>query len=67
MTEVNVSGGHAATRLRHLLAENEIVLAPGVYDGFSARVALEVGFDCLYMVRQPSLYSSCEKVIQNTN
>lgn len=25
-------------------------LAPGVYDGFSARIAHEVGFDCIYMV-----------------
>lgn len=31
------------------------VFAPGVYDGFSARVADRVGFDCLYMVRQPRL------------
>ncbi|KAJ6012805.1 hypothetical protein N7522_003160 [Penicillium canescens] len=49
MTEVNVNSGHAATRLRRLLAESPIVLAPGVYDGFSARVALELGFNCLYM------------------
>ena len=27
-----------------------IVVCPGVYDGFSARIALDVGFDCLYMV-----------------
>ncbi|KAL3449210.1 Pyruvate/Phosphoenolpyruvate kinase-like domain-containing protein [Aspergillus insuetus] len=39
----------AATRLRQLLAEKDMVVAPGVYDGFSARIALEVGFDCLYM------------------
>ncbi|KAL4939954.1 hypothetical protein BDV06DRAFT_230745 [Aspergillus oleicola] len=39
-----------ATRLRQLLAEKDIVVAPGVYDGFSARITLEVGFDCLYMV-----------------
>lgn len=45
-------GMHAATRLRQLLARGDIVIAPGVYDGFSARIALEVGFDCLYMVRQ---------------
>jgi 2-methylisocitrate lyase-like PEP mutase family enzyme len=41
----------AARRLRQLLAdESKIVVAPGVYDGFSARIALEVGFDCIYMV-----------------
>ena len=38
-------------RLRQLLADKDkIVVAPGVYDGFSARVAHEVGFDCIYMV-----------------
>jgi len=43
----------AAKRLRNLIFNNDgkILVAPGVYDGFSARVALEVGFDCLYMVR----------------
>ncbi|KAJ5601487.1 hypothetical protein N7510_011021 [Penicillium lagena] len=53
MTGANGSNGqkavHAATRLRQLLSGKEIVIAPGVYDGFSARIALEVGFDCLYM------------------
>ncbi|KAL5366221.1 Pyruvate/Phosphoenolpyruvate kinase-like domain-containing protein [Aspergillus floccosus] len=39
----------AATRLRQLLAEKDIVVAPGVYDGFSARIAHEVGFECIYM------------------
>ncbi|KIW32182.1 uncharacterized protein PV07_03743 [Cladophialophora immunda] len=37
-------------RLRQLLeTSKDIIVAPGVYDGFSARVALDVGFDCLYM------------------
>lgn len=41
----------AATRLRKMLTEgNELLVLPGVYDGFSARIALEVGFDGLYMV-----------------
>lgn len=56
MTEVNSLKGsvviHAATRLRQLISGKEIIIAPGVYDGFSARIAQEVGFDCLYMVRQ---------------
>lgn len=43
----------AATRLRQLISGKEIVIAPGVYDGFSARIAQEVGFDCLYMVQHP--------------
>ena len=39
-------------RLRDLIFNNsgKILVAPGVYDGFSARIALEVGFDALYMV-----------------
>ncbi|KAL0944339.1 carboxyphosphonoenolpyruvate [Colletotrichum truncatum] len=40
----------AATRLRRRLEEtDDLILLPGVYDGFSARIALEVGFDGLYM------------------
>jgi methylisocitrate lyase len=27
-----------------------IILGPGVYDGFSARIALGVGFETIYMV-----------------
>lgn len=45
-----LQGGMA---LRRLLAGDDIVVAPGVYDGFSARIAHEVGFDCIYMVRHP--------------
>ncbi|KIW69082.1 hypothetical protein PV04_04980 [Phialophora macrospora] len=36
-------------RLRHLLQRDGILVAPGVYDGYSARIAHEVGFDCIYM------------------
>ncbi|QDS71241.1 hypothetical protein FKW77_000109 [Venturia effusa] len=39
----------AAARLRDLLARKEILVCPGVYDGFTARIALKEGFDCLYM------------------
>ncbi|KAK1508045.1 uncharacterized protein CCOS01_16046 [Colletotrichum costaricense] len=40
----------AATKLRQRLSEtDDLILLPGVYDGFSARIALEVGFDSLYM------------------
>ncbi|TVY27123.1 Carboxyvinyl-carboxyphosphonate phosphorylmutase [Lachnellula hyalina] len=40
----------AVARLRELLAqEDKIVVCPGVYDGFTARIALSAGFDCLYM------------------
>ncbi len=42
----------AATKLRRRIeSPGEILLCPGVYDGFSARIALGVGFDALYMVR----------------
>lgn len=60
-TNGNANGnGHAATptpaatRLRKMLTESdELIVMPGVYDGFSARIALEVGFDGLYMVSIP--------------
>ena len=41
----------ASTKLRRLLDKpNHLIVCPGVYDGFSARIALEIGFDALYMV-----------------
>lgn len=41
----------AATTLRRTLEDpNSFIVAPGVYDGFSARIALQTGFDALYMV-----------------
>ncbi|KAI8634625.1 carboxyvinyl-carboxyphosphonate phosphorylmutase [Xylariaceae sp. FL1651] len=40
----------AATRLRQMLADpDKIVVCPGVHDGITARMALHVGFDALYM------------------
>ncbi|KAF5362041.1 hypothetical protein D9756_002729 [Leucocoprinus leucothites] len=39
----------SSTRLRLLLKGPELIVAPGVYDGISARLALEAGFDVLYM------------------
>jgi hypothetical protein len=42
-----------ATKLRRMLFEtNELIVCPGVYDGLSARTALELGFKGLYMVRR---------------
>jgi 2-methylisocitrate lyase-like PEP mutase family enzyme len=41
----------SVARLRALLAEKDkIIVCPGVYDGLTARIALNTGFDCLYMV-----------------
>ena len=52
-----------AAKLRQLLAdESKIIVAPGVYDGFTARLALRAGFDCLYMVRLMS-YHICDEVV----
>ena len=40
----------AAKRLRDFLAKpGHMVVAPGVYDGITARLAIEQGFECLYM------------------
>ncbi|KAI9661822.1 MAG: hypothetical protein M1821_009061 [Bathelium mastoideum] len=40
----------ASTRLQRMIKEtNELIVCPGVYDGLSARTAIEVGFDSLYM------------------
>ena len=37
-------------KLRQLLdIPDSIVVCPGVYDGFTARLALKAGFECLYM------------------
>ena len=36
------------TRLRRLVADGDIVVAPGVYDGLSARLAARAGFSALY-------------------
>lgn len=37
-----------AARLRHLMATEPIVVAPGVFDGISARMALKAGHKALY-------------------
>jgi 2-methylisocitrate lyase-like PEP mutase family enzyme len=52
MTEQNVETGVTAVqRLRNMLAEPEkLIVCPGVYDGFTARLALAEGAECLYMV-----------------
>jgi len=38
----------AAGRLRELLAGDELIVAPGVYDGLSARIGAAAGFAALY-------------------
>lgn len=38
-----------AKKLRQLLTGKDIILAPGVYDAFSARIVSETGFPAVYM------------------
>ena len=38
-----------ARALRERLSKGEFILAPGIYDGISARVADKMGFPALYM------------------
>ncbi|KAF7585419.1 hypothetical protein BBP40_010971 [Aspergillus hancockii] len=39
-----------ASKLRRMLREtNELIVCPGVYDGLSARIAMQLGFKGLYM------------------
>ena len=41
----------AAARLRQLLNDREkLIVCPGVYDGLTARIALSLEFEALYMV-----------------
>lgn len=50
-----------ATRLKKMVQESpEMIVCPGVYDGFSARIALSVGFTAMYMV---CLFPRCIKSI----
>jgi hypothetical protein len=48
-----------ATKLRRQLREsNELIVCPGVYDGLSARIAINLGFKAMYMVRHVVLQQS---------
>lgn len=50
-----------ATKLKRRLEDTkDLIVCPGVYDGFSARIALSVGFDTMYMVRVRFLHLSQE-------
>lgn len=44
-----------STRLRQLLAQDGCVQAPGVYDGISARLAIEAGFQVMVSCRPQCL------------
>jgi hypothetical protein len=44
----------AVQKLRVMISDPEkFVVCPGVYDGYTARIALAEGAECLYMVRYP--------------
>ena len=47
--EKNMTVNAKARVLREKLAKGEFILAPGIYDGISARVADRMGFPALYM------------------
>ena len=50
-SSVVASSVSAAAKLRLDLANpDKIIVCPGVFDGFSARMALNAGFDAMYMV-----------------
>src|ERR1043165_6573184 len=44
-----MAGNGKAAEARRLLWKGEFILAPGIYDGISARVADGMGFPALYM------------------
>jgi len=49
MAAADPSGGAPRKSLRSLLRKGELLIAPGVFDGISVRVAEQVGFNALYM------------------
>lgn len=56
----------AVQKLRSMLADpNKFIACPGVYDGFTARIALREGVECLYMVRFSHDRSPASQLIPN--
>jgi hypothetical protein len=48
----------AASKLRRMLKDSmELIVCPGVYDGLSARIAMELGLKGMYMVCHAVLYA----------
>lgn len=51
-----------AKKLRYLLENtDELIVCPGVYDGLSARTAMELGFKSLYMVSGRASHPPCTR------
>ncbi len=44
-----MTSGHQAKQLRGMIAKPGLIVAPGVYDGLSARLARMTGFDAIYV------------------
>jgi 2-methylisocitrate lyase-like PEP mutase family enzyme len=44
-----LSGGRPGTRLRALLAQRQLIVAPGVFDGISAHLVRQLGFRAAYL------------------
>jgi 2-methylisocitrate lyase-like PEP mutase family enzyme len=58
----------AVQKLRAMLADpDKFIACPGVYDGFTARIALQEGVDCLYMVRCHPSPTPLPAELQRTN
>lgn len=57
----------AASKLRRMLKDTkDLIVCPGVYDGLSARIAMELGFKALYMVRPDlSITANCVEASAN--
>jgi hypothetical protein len=55
--QIEEKGMPAVQKLRAMIADREkLIVCPGVYDGYTARIALSEGADCLYMVRTNLLF-----------
>lgn len=53
-----------ASKLKAMLENtDELIVCPGVYDGLSARIAIHVGFNALYMVRLASPFFECSNLL----
>jgi PEP phosphonomutase and related enzymes len=49
------------TKLKELLKKDEIIIAPGVQDGLSAKIAAKTGFEALYMTGAGVSYTTLGK------
>ena len=52
---INLQMVTGSSKLRKQLRDSdELIICPGVYDGLSARIAINMGFKAMYMVCPPS-------------